>query len=70
MFEVVMKIYQLRGYPRNNYFVKDFSEFLEIMNWMKENKVKHLHESSSIHGYEFSVIPSGPGYSLFVLKWL
>ena len=64
-----MKVYQVRGYPRYYYFVKTYSELLEIMNWMKINNVKHLHETSSIHGYGFSVLTTGPGYSLFLLRW-
>ena len=65
-----MKIYQVRGYPKHYYLVKTFPELLEIMSWMKKNNIKHLHETSSIHGYGFSVRTTGPGYSLFVLKWL
>lgn len=31
-----MKVYQVRGYPRNHYFVKTFSELLEIMSWSEK----------------------------------
>ena len=67
---MVIKIYQVRGYPKHYYFVKTFPELLEIMSWMRENNVKHLHETSSIHGYGFSVRTTVPEYLLFVLKWL
>jgi hypothetical protein len=62
-----MKVYQVRGYPRNHYFVKTFSELFEIMSWMKKNDVKGLHESSSIHGYGFSV---SKNLEWFLLRWL
>jgi hypothetical protein len=62
-----MKVYQVKGYPHNHYFVKTFSELLEIMVWMKKNKVGHLHESSGIHGYGFSVRNN---IEWFLLRWL
>jgi len=62
-----MKVYQVAGYPKNHYFVKTFSELLEIMSWMTKNNVGHLHESSSIHGYGFSVRKN---FDWFALRWL
>lgn len=62
-----MKVYQVAGYPKNHYFVKDFQEFLNIMVWMNKNDVSFLHESSSIHGYGFSVRKN---IEWFRLKWL
>lgn len=61
-----MKVYQVPGYPKNHYFVKTFSELLEIMSWMQKNNVKHLHQSSSIHGYGFSV---DKNIEWFMLRW-
>lgn len=61
-----MKVYQVRGYPNNQYFVKDFQEFLNIMSWMSKNNVDYLHESSSQHGYGFSVRKN---IEWFLLKW-
>ena len=62
-----MRIFQVAGYPRTHYFVKTFQEFLEIMSWMMKNDVKYLHESSSMHGYGFSVQRN---FEWFALKWL
>ena len=62
-----MKVYQVRGYPKNHYFVKDFQELLNIMSWMNKNNVGHLHESSGIHGYGFSVRKN---FDWFALRWL
>ena len=62
-----MKVYQVTGYPKNHYFVKDFQEFMIIMGWMKKNNVDYLHESSSQHGYGFSVRKN---FEWFSLKWL
>jgi hypothetical protein len=65
--EVVMKVYQVAGYPKNYYFVKTFSEFLDIMSWMIKNDVRFLQETSSgIHGYGFSVKKN---IEWFLLKW-
>jgi len=61
-----MKVYQVVGYPRSHYFVKTFSELLEIMIWMEKNNVGHLHESSGIHGYGFSVRKN---LEWFLLRW-
>jgi hypothetical protein len=61
-----MKVYQVAGYPKNHYFVKTFSELLEMMSWMTRNNVGHLHESSGIHGYGFSVEKN---IEWFLLKW-
>ena len=62
-----MKVYQVRGYPQNHYFVKTFQEFLEVMSWMTKNDIKYLHESSSMHGYGFSVKNN---FEWFALRWL
>ena len=62
-----MKVYQVTGYPKNHYFVKDFQELLNIMSWMNKNNVGHLHESSGIHGYGFSVRKN---FDWFALRWL
>lgn len=62
-----MRIFQVAGYPRGHYFVKTFQEFLEIMSWMTKNNVKYLHESSTIHGYGFSI---SKNFEWFALKWL
>lgn len=62
-----MKVYQVTGYPKTHYFVKDFQELLTIMSWMKKNNVDYLHESSSQHGYGFSVRKN---FEWFSLKWL
>ncbi len=61
-----MKVYQVAGYPKSHYFVKTFSELLEIMCWMQKNNVGHLHESSGIHGYGFSVRKNK---EWFLLRW-
>lgn len=60
-------VYQVAGYPSNHYFVKTFQEFLDIMSWMRKNDVDYLHESSSMHGYGFSVRKN---FDWFALKWL
>lgn len=62
-----MKVYQVAGYPKSHYFVKTFSELLEIMSWMSRNDVDCLHESSGIHGYGFSVKKN---FEWFALRWL
>ena len=63
-----MKVYQVVGYPKNHYFVKDFQEFLNIVGWMKQNNVEYLHESSTmIHGVGFSIKKN---FEWFSLKWL
>lgn len=62
-----MRIYQVRGYPQTHFFVKTFQEFLEIMSWMSKNNVGYLHESSSMHGYAFSIRKN---FEWFALKWL
>lgn len=61
-----MKVYQVRGYPSSHYFVKDFQEFLNILGWMKQNDVDYLHESSSQHGYGFSIRKN---LEWFQLRW-
>lgn len=62
-----MRVYQVAGYPRDYYFVKTFQEFLDIMSWMTKNDVKYLHESSSMHGYGFSIRKN---FEWFSLRWL
>lgn len=62
-----MRIFQVAGYPRNHYFVKTFDELLQIMSWMDKNEVRGLHESSTIHGYGFSV---SKNFEWFSLRWL
>lgn len=62
-----MKVYQVAGYPPNYYFVKNFREFLELMDWMIENDVDYIHRSSSQHGYGFSIKKN---FSWFALRWL
>lgn len=62
-----MKVYQVRGYPNDHYFVSTFPEMLEMMSWMAKNNVDYLHESSSMHGYGFSVRKN---FEWFALKWL
>jgi hypothetical protein len=61
-----MKIYQVPGYPKSHYFVKTFSELLEMMDWANKNDVGLLHESSSNHGYGFSVRENA---EWFLLRW-
>lgn len=63
-----MKVYQVAGYPKTHYFVKTFSELLEIMSWSSKNNVNMLHESSGIHGYGFSI--GRKNFHWFALKWL
>lgn len=62
-----MRVYQVAGYPRSHFFVKTFEDFLEIMSWMSKNDVAYLHESSTIHGYGFSIRRN---FEWFALKWL
>ena len=62
-----MTVYQVRGYPRSHYFVKTWTEFLEINKWMYKNKVDYLHESSSQHGYGFSIRTN---LEWFILRWI
>lgn len=31
-----MEVYQVRGYPRNHYFVKTFDELLQILSWSEK----------------------------------
>lgn len=62
-----MRVYQVEGNPRKHYFVKTFSELLEIMSWAEKNDARCLHESSDIHGYGFSI---GKNFDWFALKWL
>jgi hypothetical protein len=63
-----MKVYQVRGYPDNHYFVKTFQEFLDIISWMTKNDIKYLHEYSGPHGYGFSVREKNIAW--IALKWL
>jgi len=62
-----MKVYQVVGYPKNHYFVDSFQELLDIMAWMNSNNVDYLHESSSQHGYGFSIRKN---FEWFSLRWL
>lgn len=62
-----MKVYQVAGYPSNHYFVKTFDELLQMLSWMNKNNVDALHESSTIHGYGFSV---SKNFEWFSLRWL
>lgn len=62
-----MKVYQVAGYPSNHYFVKTFDELLQMLSWMNKNNVDALHESSSQHGYGFSVRKN---FEWFSLTWL
>jgi hypothetical protein len=62
-----MRIFQVPGYPRSHYFVKTFDELLQIVSWSNKNNVDMLHESSTIHGYGFSIKQN---FEWFALKWL
>lgn len=62
-----MRVFQVAGYPRTHYFVKTSEDFSKIMSWMSKNNVDYLHESSTIHGYGFSVRKN---FEWFALKWL
>lgn len=62
-----MRVYQVSGYPRNHYFVKTWKELLEMKSWADKNRVKFLHESSTMQGYGFSV---SKNFAWFALKWL
>jgi hypothetical protein len=62
-----MKVYQVPGYPRTHYFVKTFDELLQMLSWTQKNNVDCLHESSSIHGYGFSIRKN---FEWFSLTWL
>jgi hypothetical protein len=62
-----MKVYQIAGYPKDHYFVKTTPEWQELTQWMRKNEVDYLHQSSSPHGYGFSVRKN---FEWFSLKWL
>lgn len=62
-----MKIYKVAGYPNNHYFVRTPDEWGALTAWMNKNKVGYLHESSSIHGYGFSIRKN---FEWFSLRWL
>lgn len=61
-----MKVYQVRGYPSHHYFVKTLGELMDIMSWANKNDVRLLHESSSVHGYGFSITKN---FEWFLLRW-
>ena len=61
-----MKVYQVRGYPSNHYFVKTLSELLEIMSWANKNDVQLLHECTGFSGYGFSIRKN---IEWFLLRW-
>ena len=62
-----MRVYQVAGYPHNHYFVKDTPDWRELTVWMRKNNVDYQHESSSIHGYGFSIRKN---FDWFSLRWL
>lgn len=64
---MIFKVFQVAGYPCNHYFVAKSHEWHEITNWMRKNDVDYLHESSTIHGYGFSIRKN---YEWFALKCL
>jgi hypothetical protein len=51
------------------YRVRTMPEWREIAHWMWVNGVEYLHEFSGPEGYGFSVRETGPGYTVFLLKW-
>ena len=61
------KCYQVRGYPASHYFVANSHDWHEVTNWMRKNNVDYLHESSTIHGYGFSIRKN---FEWFALRWL
>lgn len=63
----MVKVFQLAGYPKDHYFVKTTPEWQELTQWMRKNDVDYLHQSSSLHGYGFSVRKN---FEWFSLKWL
>lgn len=65
--EMVIKIYQVYGYPKNHYFVGSTLHWYKLTDWMRKNDVDYLHESSTQHGYGFSIRKN---FEWFSLKWL
>lgn len=61
-----MRVYQVQGYPRNYYFVK-YSDWSTMTQWLSQNGIRYLHESSGMHGIGFS-IRSDPTW--FLLRWV
>jgi hypothetical protein len=61
-----MKVFQLRGYPENHYFV-DHDDWNTILQWMWQHNVDYLQQSSSPHGIGFSIRSN---FEWFSLKWL
>ena len=62
-----MRVFQVAGYPRTHYFVGNSHDWHEITHWMSKNDVGYLHESSTIHGYGFSIRKN---FEWFSLRWL
>lgn len=64
-----MKVYKTTYSGWNNYptyIVSGFQDWLDIIGWMRENKVEHFLLSSGIHGYTFQVKSNA---EWFALKW-
>jgi hypothetical protein len=61
-----MKVYQVIGYPKSHYFVKQ-EEWHEMICWLYQNKIDFLQESCSQHGIGFSLRKN---VEWFLLRWL
>ena len=67
-----MNVYQVRGYPNHHFFVKH-DEWQHMIQWLVENGILWLQESSGPHGIGFSIrdYKGQKGHEeWFRLKWL
>lgn len=62
-----INVFQLRGYPKNYYFVRNYCEWSEITSRMRKMGIKFLHTVSCTHGYGFTVDEND--FLMFKLSW-
>jgi len=61
-----MKVYRVRGYPDNQYFVHG-KYWKDMVDWMMRNQVGYIHMTSNQHGFGFIIKTN---FDWFSLRWL
>lgn len=64
-----MKVFKVRGFPADFWFVSSASEFSEIRKWLYKNNISYMHMTSGSHGYGFKITGGDNDITLFTLTW-
>lgn len=62
-----MRIFQLPDFPKHHYFVETLIEWWTVREWMNDNDIDWIHESSGHQGIGFSVRSK---HAWFILRWM